>query len=307
MEMKLLKKSFVITFLIIFKICSYSQIDSVHFLNKQKKWRKPFVISTLGTAYAGSLIGLNQLWYANYPKSSFQLFDDSREWLGMDKIGHFTTNYYIAYYGYDIFRWSGFNRKTSIWTAAIMGVTYQTTIEVLDGLSAQWGFSMMDQAMNIGGGALFVTQQLVWDEQRIMPKISYAPTSYPKLRPEVLGSNALESILKDYNGQTYWLSVNIWSFLKNREQRKFPRWLNLAVGYGADGLVGGSANPVPYQNIRRTHQFYLSLDIDLTKIETKSKFLKTLFKGIQLIKIPAPAFEFTTDPSKPVNFHWFMF
>jgi len=49
-------------------------------------------------------------------------------------------------------------------------------------------------------------------------------------------------------------------------------------------------------------QFYISFDLDLTKIETKSKFLKTLFTAINFIKIPAPAIEFTSNGK--IKGHW---
>ena len=42
-------------------------------------------------------------------------------------------------------------------------------------------------------------------------------------------------------------------------------------------------------------QFYLSLDIDLVKIKTKSKFLKSVFSVINFIKIPAPTLEINPD------------
>lgn len=42
----------------------------------------------------------------------------------------------------------------------------------------------------------------------------------------------------------------------------------------------------------RTRQFYLSLDVDLTKINTNSHFLKTLFSVFNSVKIPAPTIEF---------------
>ena len=65
-----------------------------------------------------------------------------------------------------------------------------------------------------------------------MPKFSFHTTKYASLRPNVLGSSLSEEIFKDYNGQTYWLSVNLHSFFKSS---KLPKWLNLAAGYGADG------------------------------------------------------------------------
>ncbi|MDZ7614583.1 MAG: hypothetical protein U5K51_13455 [Flavobacteriaceae bacterium] len=64
-------------------------------------------------------------------------------------------------------------------------------------------------------------------------KFSYNATAYPEIYPDKLGSNSLEQVFKDYNGQTYWFSVNLWSFFK---ESKIPRWLNISLGYGAEGL-----------------------------------------------------------------------
>jgi hypothetical protein len=61
-------------------------------------------------------------------------------------------------------------------------------------------------------------------------KFSFHTTQY-QYRPNVLGSSLAEQMLKDYNGQTYWLSVNLHSFYKGS---KIPKWLNLAIGYGAN-------------------------------------------------------------------------
>ena len=104
-----------------------------------------------------------------------------------------------------------------------------------------------------------------------------------------------ENVLKDYNGQTYWLSVNLASFM-NKETR-FPKWLNVALGYGAEGMTGGESNPPSFDEkgnpiyFDRYRQFYLSIDVDLTRIKTKSKFLKTVCNAIGFIKIPAPSIE----------------
>jgi hypothetical protein len=159
----------------------------------------------------------------------------------------------------------------------------------------------------VAGTALYVSQDLLWNEQRITPKFSFHQTKFASQRPETLGSSFNEQVLKDYNGQTYWLSFNIQSFTKGNF---VPKWLNLAVGYGANGMTGGSFNP-PYIDVDgnqlyfdRYRQFYLSLDADLSKIQTKSKFLKGLFKTIGFIKIPAPAIEFNKNG---INGKWLGF
>jgi hypothetical protein len=111
----------------------------------------------------------------------------------------------------------------------------------------------------------------------------------------------VERTLKDYNGQTYWLSVNPWSFAK---KSKFPKWLNIAVGYGAGGMLGGYTNTWtdPETNaahsrtdITRYRQFYLSPDIDLSKITIKGKTpnILRLLNGLK-IKFPLPTLEYNT-------------
>jgi hypothetical protein len=75
---------------------------------------------------------------------------------------------------------------------------------------------------------------------------------------------------------------------------KVPKWLNVAVGYGAEGMITGDdafVNTIFLPESQRYRQFYLSLDVDLTKIETKSHFLKTILTICNTIKIPAPTFE----------------
>lgn len=274
---------------------------------KQKKWRMPLVFGTTTALYVGAFVGLNQLWYADYPQSDFHFIDDNAEWYGMDKLGHATTAYYIGFYMQPVFQWSGMSRKASVWTAGGLGFAFQSTIEILDGFSAEWGASYGDWIANLGGSALYVSQELLWKEQRFMLKMSYWPSEYADKRPNLLGSNFAERLLKDYNAHTFWLTCNIWSFLPHRNESKFPRWLNVAVGYGANGMLGGFENPPEFASIPRYQQFYLSIDFDFTKIKTKSKFLRTLFKVISIIKIPAPAIEFSNNPNQPVFFHWLMF
>ena len=155
----------------------------------------------------------------------------------------------------------------------------------MDGYSAEWGASSGDILANAAGTGLYVSQELLWKEQRITPKFSFHTTPFAAQNPNKLGSTFSEQLLKDYNGQTYWLSVNIYSFFKGS---KVPKWLNLAFGYGADGMRSGIST-----TDQRSRQFYLSLDIDLMKIPTKSSFLKTVFSVFNTIKVPAPTLSYS--------------
>ena len=271
---------------------SFAQNDSASFNKK----RLATVIATEATLYTGTLIGLQGLWYKDYPHSSFHFFDDNNEWLQMDKVGHVMTSYSVGRVGIGLMKWSGVERKKAIWVGGMLGSVFLTTVEMLDAYSSQWGFSIGDFTANTAGSLFVIAQELLWDEQRIVLKYSFQQSRYAKYHPNMLGNNLQENLLKDYNGQTYWLSLNISSFMK--KETKFPKWLNLALGYGADGMIGARSNPVVFDAsgnafiFQRYRQFYLSLDVDLTRIPTKSKFLKTLFNTIGFIKFPAPAIEF---------------
>lgn len=305
------------------KIDKYKFLQPSDTFHKGRFWT---CAATGASIYTGVMIGLNELWYADYPRSSFHLFDDSGEWNDMDKFGHLYTAYFESRWSYTGARWVGIEERKAAWLGASLGMMYQTSIEILDGFSEEWGFSVPDMAFNTLGSAVFLSQQLIWKEQRITLKVSSNPNSYPDLNilssdgstsyllsqraEELYGSNYIASFLKDYNAMTVWASVNVSSFMPNRPDHKFPKWLNVAVGVGAGNLYGGFANTweeegITYQldddQFPRFQQYYLSLDIDLTRIKTKSHFLKTLFSLVNVIKIPAPTLEFNTQGQ--VKFH----
>lgn len=280
------------------------QVDTTFSLSK--KSRRAIVFSSQGALVIGSLIYLQSAWYSDYRSGDFHTIDDSGQWLQMDKIGHVATVNILSNINYKAYRWAGYNNKQATWMGVGISWGYLAAVEVMDGFSEGWGFSWSDMAANTIGGAIFAAQQLTWEDQRMIIKFSYHPTDYAEMRPEVLGSSSTERILKDYNGQTYWLSVNPQSF--SREKKIFPKWLNLSFGYGADGMLGGTSNvgeDFDYSDIPRIRQFYFSPDVDFTRIKTKSKFLNTLFVVLNMVKVPAPTLE--VDQNGKVQFYWFYF
>jgi uncharacterized protein YfiM (DUF2279 family) len=283
----------VFTFLILFFGLN-TQAQTSSFYQKSDTLntkRRNAVIITETALSVGTLIALNKLWYSDYSRSNFHFINDNSQWKQMDKMGHVMTSYYLGKVGMEVLDWSGVSKENQLIYGATFGFTFLTAVEVLDGFSKKWGASWGDILANASGTGLLVGQELLWDEQRVLLKYSFSQTKYAKLRPNVLGENFLQQTLKDYNGQTYWLSANIWSFDK---ESNFPKWLNIALGYGADGMLYGETNPTNTLTQDPYRQFYLSVDLDLTKIKTNSKFLKTLFSTINFIKIPAPALEYNT-------------
>lgn len=252
------------------------------------KSRRNSVIITEATLATATLIGLNQLWYKDYPRSSFKTINDSGEWQQMDKIGHVFSSYQLGSFGASALDWAGVRKKDQILYGSTLGLGFLTAVEIMDGFSEEWGFSWSDMAANFAGTGLYIGQELIWKEQRILIKYSFHRTHFAKQRPDKLGNGLAEEFLKDYNGQTYWLSANINSFFKING---LPNWLNMAFGYGADGMLTGETNDMLFLNQNRTRQYYLSLDVDLSRIRTNSNLLKTIFSIFNVIKVPFPALE----------------
>ena len=284
---------------------SISTVGQTSFYKKadtlNTKRRNAIAISAT-TMTAGALIALNQLWYKEYPRSNFHLKNDNKDWKQMDKTGHFMTSYYLGKLGMEVLDWAGVSEKHQIIYGATYGFAFLTAVEILDGHSDEWGASPGDIVANAAGTGLLIGQELLWNEQRITVKYSFHPTEIAKQRPNTLGKNYLQQTLKDYNGQTYWLSANIWSFNK---KSSFPKWINIALGYGADQMLYGNSNTGNEMLENPYRQFYLSLDLDLTKIETNSEFLKTIFSVINFIKIPAPTLEINSKGG--LSFHYLYF
>lgn len=251
-----------------------------------------------------TLLALDQLWYADYERSNFHTINDNDEWLQMDKMGHVFSFYQLGRLGVSALHWSGASKKEQLVYGSTLGFTFLTAVEILDGFSKEWGFSWGDVMVNGAGTGMYIGQELLWEEQRITLKFSFHQTKYAQISPEKLGNGFSEELLKDYNGQTYWLSFNIHSFFKNAH---FPIWLNLAAGYGADGMIFAYNEPVNVldANKERKRQFYLSLDLDLSRIKTKSPLLKSVFEVLNVIKVPFPAVEFTDKNG--IKFHGIYF
>jgi len=307
-----LKNIFVIKFLLIFLLFFISQRTISQNLKADNdtinKKRLNTVIYTSAGLYAFTLTALYYGWYKDTPLTKFHFINDIENDLQIDKVGHATTAFTFSYYAFSSLRWAGVDNKRSAIYGSLMGFGSMTVLEIMDGFSSEYGASWGDLIANGLGSGMFLAQQLTWKEQRFRLKFSYHPTDYAEYNPCVLGHNSLQRALKDYNGHTYWLSANINSFL--REESRFPKWINVAVGYGGKGIIGVRTNPeeidgVPIPHFDRTRQYYLSMDIDWTKIETNSKFLRFTFKAMSFIKLPFPTLEYNKENN--FVFHWLYF
>lgn len=257
-------------------------------------FRKNTVITSQALLGGGAIYLLGKTWYKQHEQNHFHTYNDNAEWLQTDKIGHFFSGYTLAKITSDTYKWAGIEQKKSAIYGSIVGFSFLSAIEILDGYSKQWGFSHGDMIANLAGSGLYLGQELLWKDQHIKVKYSFHTTPYAQRRPNLLGASISEQMLKDYNGQTYWLSTNIHSFYNSKY---IPKWLNISFGYGAEGMLTGHEALVNYIFLpekQRFRQFYLSLDVDFKKIETNSHLLKTIFSIINTLKIPAPTLEYNS-------------
>lgn len=247
-------------------------------------------------AYAGAgMFVMENTWYRDREIVRFHFYDDSRAYLQVDKFGHAFGAYVQSYTGYHWLRRSGMTRMSAILYGASWGILLQTPIEIMDGIHEGWGFSWADMAANSLGSGLVIAQAALLDEQLIRFKFGYAPSRYADLANGYLGSSAPSRLLEDYNGHTYWLSIPL-ARLMPAQAPPIPPWLCLAVGYGANGMIGeienlGSYGGATIPQVERYRQYYLSLDVDWSRVGVHSRVLRAVLSGINLVKVPLPALE----------------
>ncbi len=278
------------------------------------------------TTYTVFSVGLYDAWYKKTRRSDFHFFDDSGEWNNLDKIAHSYNSYIQTSNVFDGARWCGYSETASILWGISISTLFQTTVELMDGFSADWGFSWPDIGGNLIGAGLFASQQFIWHDQKFKLKLSAWPKKYPDLfivgdqgsrihvkdrAKELYGSTYFSSLLKDYNAQTFWLSFHPGVFSKSIN-KYWPDYLNVSIGIGADNLYGGFKNEwqtnqelFSASSFPRHSQYYLSLDIDLKKIKVKNNFLRSLLHIVNIIKIPAPALEYNSLGK--LKWHWLHF
>jgi hypothetical protein len=266
------------------------QVDSSVYQVDKKKLQR-FVVRGSAT-YAASMTALYFLWYEEAEHQRFEFFNDNAEWKQMDKAGHFFSTFYVARVSGMQFENCGLRAKKAQLLGSLTAFGLLLPIEVFDGFSAAYGASPGDLVANAAGSAFYLGQQVAFNKIIVSPKISFHHTSFADRRPDLLGANNFTQIFKDYNGETFWLSVDIDKFAV------FPKWLNIVAGYGADGMVYARDEENISNGLTPKRQYYLGLDFDLKDIRTRSKILKLLLHAISVVKLPAPALEFSEGKTK---------
>ncbi len=280
----------VLIFISVFSTDSKS-IDTLK-LKKNKKFYT--FLAAEGIVLTGGITYLSKQWYSDKKRVPFHFYNDLRGWNQVDKFGHFYASYIESDIGYSLMKKFNFSEKKALYLGGFQGLILETPIEIFDAYYDGWGFSLSDMVANAAGSLFFIFQQKIFKEQIIKPKLSFSRSKYARVANGYLGKNNIVSeFLYDYNGYTFWFSISPRSIFP---RSKIPKWFNVSFGYGSDGMIGEFKNLSSYKgmeipNFERFRQFYLSLDIDFSKIKTNSKFMKCVFTTLSYIKIPLPTLE----------------
>jgi hypothetical protein len=229
-------------------------------------------------ASVGIYVYQQQAWWDG-PRTEFWVVNDWVYSNGLDKLGHMYGSYLLSYvlqYGLE---WSNVREDQSVLFGSLAALGLQFTAETLDGFHRIYGFSPGDAIANIAGATLPILQWRFPVMKNFQLKFSYYPSA--GYLDDLKGSKQ-RVFLDDYEGQRYWLAVDPHFFLGKGARRVLPAWLGFAIGMGlTDPTTEMVRNPW-------TSEYFLTLDYNLSKIETESGFLKALFRALDFLHLPAP-------------------
>ena len=297
-------KNGLILFLILnvnFNLYSFDSINSKIDKNFYK------FLAVEGIVLTGAITYLKYQWYNDKERVPFHFYNDFKGWNQIDKLGHFYISYLESNVGYSLLKKFNFSEKKALHYGGFQGLILETPIEFFDAYHEGWGFSLSDMLANSFGSLFFIAQQKLFDEQLIRPKLSFSRSIYAQNANGLLGKdNLLSEFIYDYNGYTYWFSFSPKRIFKIN---KIPEWINLSFGYGSNGMLGEFENKKTYKGkilpfYKRYRQYYLSLDINLSKIKTNSRPLKKIFNVLSYLKIPLPTIEFSNKKLKGYLFYF---
>ncbi|MGQ9863859.1 MAG: DUF2279 domain-containing protein [Bacteroidia bacterium] len=249
----------------------YAQSDSLS--------RKKLFYGTVA-AYAATYSGLALSWYDWKQVQGWRFFDDGAQWKQMDKLGHAWSAYQLARVYYELCRQAAYTDKQATRRALWVSASFQNSIELWDGFFPSYGASVWDIVANTAGISLWYLDKKI-PAVNIELRFSFWPSPYAAQRPELLG-RGISQILKDYNGQTYWLTLS---------RNPFP--IALSLGYRASGLLGGYGK-IPWEMLRAREKrhYYLSFDVNWRCFTPKKRFWRYVLFCLEALKLPAPALEY---------------
>jgi hypothetical protein len=262
-------------------------------MNGDLPYRETHISSGTLATFGGALLALattitlyQQGWYADSTVGPFNFKVDWDYSEQFDKLGHTFGGWMSAYCSYEAFIASGLSKDDAALWGSIGGLFFQTFMEVQDGFHTTYGFDWTDQAANTLGAAYFYAQQEIPSLQNFNLKWSVGTSGRDAAREAAQMHSRL--IVDDYDRQNVWLSAKVHNLLPEEARPYWPRWLQLAVGYGV--------KDVELNGYEAYRTLYLSLDYDLVALlPDMGSFGNWLVQGINNFHLPAPALQIYPD------------
>ncbi len=245
-------------------------------------------VAVIGAAYGGALVTLHYIqknaWWKVY--APFHVVEDWDYALQVDKAGHFYGGYLMSYLCSEALLSAGIDLPTAVHAGALLGLLYQTYVEVEDGFSRDWGFSPTDALFNFLGVYWYVAQHYWQPLQAFQPRWQYIPARWAGDLPREHGG----SFIDDYNSSSFWLSIALHRLLPESWRRYYPEWLMISIGYGARNID---------TRLPKERRIMLGLDYNLRALLPDGPPLwNWLRQGLLLLKLPSPAVEFGPHPPR---------
>lgn len=206
------------------------------------------------------------------PKTRFRFVNDGNFVGNFDKLGHTFGSYVQSSLVKTTMEWCGYKPETAAYIGFTAALLQQTYVEVNDGITDFWGFSPGDMFSNIIGSVYPLAQTTFPELQHFTPKMSYLPSNQYK-------SGMWKNNVDDYEGMTFWMSVDVNHYLPISIKPYWPNLINLAIGTGVRNFR---------PEIGVQHTIYIALDINTNKIPGDNWFINGLKNVLNYIHLPMP-------------------
>jgi hypothetical protein len=272
----------------------YRSEDSVD-IKSEISWLKTGAVASVALASYGAayIFVFAEGWWDN-DSSHFHFENDFDYALNLDKFGHFAAGVILGESFYEGYRWAGIPEFRSYLFAGLSAMATHIAIDVKDGFSPAWGFSIFDVLSGTLGGFLPMAERYVPIFKYVDLKWSYWINSTVYYDKRTHRAEAV--FTDDYVNQTFWASFKPYRLLPAPVQKYYPSWLAFAVGLS----VNEAAMDFHADDKDRHREVYIALDYDLEAFRPQSRWARTLIKYLNYFKLPAPAIQVYPE------FHWFL-
>lgn len=241
---------------------------------------------------------LDRTWWQGKKLDHIRFINDwsGDTYLNMDKFGHFFSGIALAEGIGGIYAWVGFSPRTSTILGSLTSLGELFLVEMRDGRFDQWGFSIPDFTANVLGAAVPLVHTLFPGTQAVRFKMSYFPSALYRDRARRKASNRphYESIIDDYEGMTFWMTLDMERLLWHGARSVWPDWLGLGVGVGARGMHGSNKqskgpNRGYPELLDAQHEIFLALDFNADHLPGSGKIWRRVKSALRFVHLPAPA------------------